>query len=75
MLSAGYLCHTAMNVEFSRQVFGKIRYQISNLMKILPVETGLLLADVRRKDRRTDRYYESRSGFSKFFERAKIICS
>ena len=75
MLSAGYLCHIVMNVEFSRSVFGKIRYQISTLMKILLVGAGWLLADGRRKDRRTDRYYESHSGFSKFFERAKIICS
>jgi len=40
-----------MNVEFSPQVFGKIRYLISNLMKILPVGAGLLLADGRKMDR------------------------
>jgi len=76
MLSAVYLCHVVLNVVFSEQVFGKIRYKIPNLMKILlPVGAGLLLADGRRKDRRTDIYHETHSGFSKCFEIVKIICS
>jgi hypothetical protein len=63
-----YYFYILMNLEFSRQVS-----QISNLMKIRPVEVALFQADGRtdrKTDRQTDRHDNVNSRFSKFCEGA-----
>jgi hypothetical protein len=71
-----YSCSVLMTLEFSRQIFLK-NPQISNFMKIRPVEAGLFHADRRtagRTDGRTDgqknRHDEANSRFLQFCESA-----
>ena len=55
MLSTRYYCPILMKFEFSRQFF--LNTQISNFMKICPVEAELSLAD---------KHDEATSGFRNF---------
>ena len=55
--SSGYYCQILMKLEFSRQIFKK-NPQISNLMKIRPMEAELLYVDGQ-----TDRHDEANSSF------------
>jgi hypothetical protein len=47
MLSACYYCQVLIKCEFSGPIFGKKNTQISNFMKIRPVEVELFHADVQ----------------------------
>jgi hypothetical protein len=55
-----------MKLEFSREILEKKKAQISNLIKILPVEAEFFF----HADRRIDKYEEANSRFSQFCKRA-----
>ena len=60
-----------MKSESPRKTFGKT--EVSNLIKIRPVETELFHADGqmdKRKKGRTDGYDKANNRFSQFFESA-----
>ena len=61
-----------MKLDFINRLSGKKKTQISNFMKILPVEVELFYAD-GRKDRRTYTHDDDNSRISYFYERTKKI--
>jgi len=63
MLSTCYFCPFLMKLEFFSTIFFSKNPQVTNNIKILPVEAELLHADSRR-----NRLDEANGGFSQFFE-------